>query len=112
MTQEPISTFNKFRIEDFPRGQISKFWLHIINNGLGETIRVPILIARGQNDGPVLGLNAALHGNELNGIYIIQRLFGKLDVNQLNFAFIGILVANVPGVLLGKRRLNEDFDKY
>jgi len=110
MTGESIRTFNKFRIEDFPKGQISKFWLHIINNGLGEPIRVPILVARGHNDGPILGLNAALHGNELNGIYVIQRLFEKLDVSQLNGIVIGILVANVPGVLLGKRRFNDDFD--
>ena len=36
------------------------------------------MIARGKRDGPVLGLTAALHGNELNGIPLIQALFAAL----------------------------------
>lgn len=111
MKYTKISSDKHFDLERFPRGEISKFWLHIINNGLGEPIRVPILVARGMEDGPILGLNAALHGNELNGINVIQRIFDRLSTsNGLKGTVIGILVANVPGVLLGQRRFNDDFD--
>lgn len=97
-------------IEDYPVGKISETWLHIINNGIGEPIRIPILIARGRKDGPVLGLTAALHGNELNGIPLIQRLFEQLDLEALQGTVVGVLIANVPGLLLEQRYFNDGVD--
>ncbi len=97
-------------IEDFPKGKISEAWLHIINNGIGEPIRMPILIARGREDGPVLGLNAALHGNELNGIPVIHKLFAELDMELLKGTIVGVLVANVPAFLLEQRKFNDGVD--
>lgn len=111
MKYNKITSDKVFDLEKFPKGEISKFWLHIINNGIGEPVRVPILVARGRKDGPVLGLNAALHGNELNGIHVIQRLFNQLaQEDEIRGTVIGILVANVPGVLQGQRRFNDGFD--
>ena len=46
-----------------------------MKNGLGEWTRVPVLVARGVEEGPVLAITAAVHGNELNGIYIYIFLF-------------------------------------
>lgn len=91
-------------------GTISENWLHIINNGLGEPVRVPILVARGRHDGPVLGLTAAVHGNELNGIPVIQRLFGALELDDLRGAVVGVLAMNVPGLLNGQRTFNDGED--
>lgn len=91
-------------------GTISQNWLHIINNGLGEPVRVPILVGRGRHDGPVLGLTAAVHGDELNGIPVIQRLFGALDLADLRGTVVGVLAMNVPGLLLGQRVFNDGED--
>ncbi len=91
-------------------GSVRAHWLHIINNGLGEPVRVPILVARGKHDGPVLGLTAALHGNELNGIPIIQRVIADLDLVALRGTVVGVLAANVPGVLRGERSFNDGVD--
>ncbi len=55
MKYNKVSSGKEFDLSMFPKGEISKFWLHIINNGLGEPIRVPILVARGLKDGPVFG---------------------------------------------------------
>lgn len=111
MNYTSIASEKFFDLSKFPKGEISKFWLHIINNGLGEPVRIPMLVARGVEDGPILGLNAALHGNELNGINVIQRIFDRISTSKgVKGTVIGVLVANVPGVLLGKRRFNDDFD--
>lgn len=101
---------HRLRIDEFPKGAITETWFHIINNGIGEAVRIPMLIARGNEDGPVLGLTAALHGNELNGIPVIQRLFKELDVQNLRGTVVGILVANVPALLLEQRRFVDDVD--
>ncbi|WP_196893356.1 succinylglutamate desuccinylase/aspartoacylase family protein [Aureivirga marina] len=104
------TTINNLDIEQFKKGSIKKVWLHIINNGIGEPIRIPIFIARGKKDGPVLGLTSSLHGNELNGIPVIQKLFNDIDVEELSGTIIGVLVANVPGYLLEQRKFNDDVD--
>jgi predicted deacylase len=86
-----------------PAGAISRNWLHLINNGLGEPVRVPILIARGRHDGPTLGLTAAVHGNELNGIAVIQRVISSLDLETLRGTVVGVLAVNVPALLREQR---------
>lgn len=91
-------------------GTVSANWLHIVRNGLGEAIRVPILVARGRHDGPVLGLTAAVHGNELNGIPIIQQVVGELDLEALRGTVVGVLAVNVPGVLRRQRVFDDGVD--
>lgn len=105
-----VSQIYHLDIEDLPKGKVSERWLHIINNGIGEPIRIPILVARGASDGPVLGLTAAIHGNELNGIPVIQRLFRELDVQRLHGTVVGVLVMNVPGLMLRQRKFNDGTD--
>ncbi len=56
-----------------PKGAISSFLLRIAADGMGMPIYIPVMIARGYEDGPVLGVTAAVHGNELNGQPVVQR---------------------------------------
>lgn len=105
-----IEVITELDIERTPPGTIGEYWLHIINNGIGEPVRLPILVARGVEDGPVLGLTAAIHGNELNGIPVIQKLFRDIDVTKLSGTVVGVLVMNVPGLLLVQRKFNDGAD--
>jgi predicted deacylase len=68
------------------------------------------MVARGVEKGPVLGITAAVHGNELNGLPVIQRLFETLDVTHLRGTVVGVLVVNVPGLLMGIRKFNDGVD--
>ncbi|HMN89833.1 MAG TPA: succinylglutamate desuccinylase/aspartoacylase family protein [Saprospiraceae bacterium] len=97
-------------IASMPKGRVSEHWLHIINNGIGEPVRIPIVVARGAHEGPVLGITAAVHGNELNGIPVIQRLFREINVEELHGTVVGVLVINVPGLLLEQRKFNDGVD--
>lgn len=92
------------------KGSISRYWLHIVNNAIGEAIRIPILVARGRHDGPVLGLTAAIHGNELNGIPVIQKVFQQLDLSTLRGTVVGVLVVNVPGLIREQRAFLDGTD--
>ncbi len=100
----------ELHVEQTPPGSIGEYWLHIINDGIGEPVRLPILVARGVEEGPVLGLTAAIHGNELNGIPVIQKLFRDIDVTRLSGTIVGVLVMNVPGLLLVQRKFNDGTD--
>jgi len=97
-------------IADTTPNTIASYWLHIINNDLGEAVRIPILVARGRREGPVLGLTAAIHGNELNGIPVIQHLFENLDLDNLCGTIVGVLVVNVPGLERRQRVFNDGAD--
>lgn len=101
---------NNLNLSDIPKGTITKMWLHLVNNGIGEPVRIPILIAKGEEDGPVLGITAAIHGNELNGVRVIQKLFKKIKTKKLKGTVIGVLIANVPGLLAEQRRFIDDHD--
>lgn len=110
MLEYAADHLHTLKVRDFPKGKISETWLHIVNNGIGEPIRIPLLIARGKKEGPTLGLTAALHGNELNGIPIIQRIFEELNVEDLCGNLVGVLIVNVPGLLLEQRKFNDGVD--
>ena len=40
-------------------------------------VEVPVIIERGLEDGPVLLLNAGIHGNEVNGVEIIREVISR-----------------------------------
>jgi hypothetical protein len=60
-------------IEDFPVHSIHSVWIKMVQQGLGEWLRLPVIVCRGTEDGPVVGITAAVHGNELNGVPCIHR---------------------------------------
>ncbi len=93
-----------------PPSTIRRYWLRIISDGLGEPVRIPILVAKGRKEGPVLGVTAAVHGDELNGIRVIQRLFYDLEVEELSGTIIGVLVVNIPAFLRQTRVYTDGFD--
>ena len=97
-------------IQQFEAGKVHKVWFDIISDSLGREICVPLLIGRSKVDGPVLGLTAAVHGNELNGIPVIQRLFKELSDFRFKGTIIGVPVMNVPSFLRKRRRFVDDVD--
>lgn len=93
-----------------PTGAVSRFYLALAETPLGQPMAVPVLVARGRRPGPVLGITAALHGNELNGIPVIHRLMGNLDLRSLAGTVVAVPVANPPGFERRKRRFMEGRD--
>lgn len=92
-----IALVDHLDLKSFERGALSRVSLTLVHDGIGRPVRIPILVARGRHDGPVLGLTAALHGNELNGIPVIHRLMHRLDLRSLHGTIVAVLVANTPG---------------
>jgi predicted deacylase len=105
-----IPTILDFNLEDTPPKTIRYYWMKVISDGMGNSINIPLMVARGQEDFPVLGLTAAIHGNELNGIPVIQRLFNEIDVTELKGTIIGVPVVNIPSFVRRKRRFNDGVD--
>lgn len=105
-----IPVIQELKLDEIPRGTMQRFFLHIVSDGMGMPIYVPVMVAKGAKDGPVLGLTAAVHGNELNGIPVIQRLFKEIDATTLRGTVVGVPVANVPSLLRRTRRFLDGHD--
>lgn len=110
MENTNIPLITDFQLSDTPKQSIRFYWLKIISDGLANPISVPVMVARGTTDFPILGLTAALHGNELNGISVIQRLFNEIDIQELKGVIVGIPVVNIPSFVRKKRRFNDGVD--
>ncbi len=108
--EQDTPTVLELRLEDVPPGTSQRFWVKIVSDGMGRAISAPVLVARGRREGPTLGLTAAVHGNELNGIPIIQRLFSELDPENLRGTLVGVPVVNVPSLMRQQRRFIDNVD--
>jgi predicted deacylase len=61
--------------------------------------------------GPVVGVTAAIHGNELNGIMVIHRLLREIVVTGLRGgAVVAVPIVNVPGYLRQQREFEDGTD--
>ena len=97
-------------IDALPLGKISRFFLRIAESGLGQSLSVPVVVARGGREGPTVGITAAVHGNELNGIPVIHQLMRKLDVGALRGTLVAVPVVNVLGFERRQRTFMEGRD--
>ncbi|MAQ71049.1 MAG: succinylglutamate desuccinylase [Alphaproteobacteria bacterium] len=78
-------------------------------------INIPVEVIRGDEEGPVLFVSAAIHGDEINGVEIIRRLLGREELNNLKGTLIAVPIVNVYGFnsnsryLPDRRDLNRSF---
>lgn len=76
----------------------------------GMSSETPVLVVHGRESGPVLCLTAALHGDELNGIEIVRRVFQDLAPESLRGTVIGMPIVNIHGFRRGSRYLPDRRD--
>ncbi|MEM6298953.1 MAG: succinylglutamate desuccinylase/aspartoacylase family protein [Bacteroidota bacterium] len=105
-----IEVITRLKLEEVPTGEVKKYWLHLISNGIAQPVYLPLMVIRGKEDGPVLGLTAGVHGNELNGIPVVQRIFQQINPDELRGTLIGIPAVNVLSLLSNDRRFLDGED--
>ncbi len=105
-----IKTKEELKLSSLKRGEVHRLQIQLSDNSLGVPWRVPVIAVRGKNKGPVVGLTAALHGNELNGISTIFRLVEDIDPNKLSGTLVMVPISNVPGYLMNQRNFSDNVD--
>jgi predicted deacylase len=73
-------------------------------------IDTPIYVYRGLEDGPVLGLLAGMHGDELNGMEIVRRVLDRQLYRVKRGAVVCLPVINVYGFLNYSREVPDGKD--
>lgn len=108
--QEAIEIIDEIQLDQIESSQIKKYWLKMVDNGMNQPVYIPVMIAKGKSEKPVLGLTAAIHGNELNGIKIIQELMEEINVDSLEGTIIAVPGLNSVSIPLHQRRYIDDED--
>ena len=73
-------------------------------------MHISMHVIHGKTKGPVLLIAAAMHGDEVNGIEIIQRLLRLKSLENLSGTLIAIPVVNVYGLIARSRNLPDGRD--
>ncbi|UJO18615.1 uncharacterized protein CLAFUR5_07255 [Fulvia fulva] len=98
-------------ITDVPSNTISRFWLSPGAGQGGLAYFLPIFVARGNEEsleiGRKLSLSASIHGDELNPVAVVQKVFAQLNESvtsgDFNGTIIGLPTQNPQGNFLNQR---------
>ena len=101
--------------EEIPRGESRDVNLSVSESYSSMTVQIPIHIRRAKEDGPVVFVTAALHGDEINGTGAIRQLIQDADFRLCKGSVILIPVLNLLAFdrhsryLPDRRDLNRSF---
>lgn len=109
-TPASIPQADEIDLDGQPPGSKRNYWLRVGSDMFGRPLVVPLMVARGSQPGPVFGITAAVHGNELNGIPLIQELFAGIDPGRLRGAIVAIPGMNPLGMLNDTRLFPDQED--
>lgn len=70
-------------------------YIKLSRSSAGFPIDIPITIVNGVEPGPVLVVNAAMHGTETLGTIAISQFYRALTPQQLKGTFIGVPILNM-----------------
>lgn len=94
----------EFDPSSLTRGSKESCFLEITPLPDGNMLKIPLLAARGESDGPMISVLAGVHGDEFEGIKAIRDVFAQLDTRVMHGTFIGVPVVNPPAVQVGTRK--------
>jgi hypothetical protein len=97
-TIEGKKVISQLDVTDLAPGQIHKFLFEGVEMGTGQRWYVPVMVAKGVKDGKRLLLVSGVHGDELNPIAAVQKVFAEMDPSKLSGAVIGVIGSSRPGV--------------
>jgi predicted deacylase len=96
--------------KEIPEGKRTVLDLEVAKLHTRTTVKVPVIIERSHNPGPVVLLLAGIHGDETNGVGIIREII-DLGINKpKNGTIICIPVFNIFGYLIQTREFPDGRD--
>ncbi len=96
--------------ESVPAGRRRQLELPIARLMSGTPITLPLIVRHGRDDGPVVWMNAAVHGDELCGVEIIRRVLSEIETTSISGTLIAVPIVNVHGFNTSDRYLPDRRD--
>jgi uncharacterized protein len=96
--------------QQVPPGTTAHLELPVARQLTGSSLSLPVSVLHGRKPGPVLLLDAAIHGDELNGMEIIRRVLESVRIDEIRGTLVAVPVVNVFGFLQQNRYLPDRRD--
>ncbi|TXB63999.1 succinylglutamate desuccinylase/aspartoacylase family protein [Vicingus serpentipes] len=96
--------------QNIERGKTVQINLDIARLHTRTPVEVPIIVSRGLKPGPVILLNAGIHGDEVNGVEIVRQIISKGYHKPECGTVVCIPVLNVFGFLHKTREFPDGRD--
>ncbi len=91
-------------------GERAELELRVARLPTGDWLSLPVIALNGHRDGPSVWLDAAIHGDEVNGLEIIRRVLAELDPQRLAGRILAVPIVNVFGFVQQTRYLPDRRD--
>jgi len=91
-------------------GEQLSFDVPIVDLSTRTPMTMPVQVIHGVEEGPRLFISAALHGDEINGVEIVQRVMADPALATLRGTLIAVPVVNVFGFVAQQRYLPDRRD--
>ncbi len=106
MSEEPFVILGK----KIKRGESALIEVEVAKLHTRNTLKMPVIIERGKEDGPVLLLTGGVHGDEINGVAIVREVISRGYNKPIAGTIICIPVFNVFGYLKLSREFPDGRD--
>lgn len=84
-------------------GSIQTGWFDGVLLPTGSHDRIPVMIAQGQQDGPVMWITTGIHGDEHAGMITLHKLMTQDLLNDLKGTVVAVPALSPAGVQIKKR---------
>ncbi|MFP5252082.1 MAG: succinylglutamate desuccinylase/aspartoacylase family protein [Actinomycetes bacterium] len=91
-------------------GQSKSVELPIARLVTGGDVSLPVRVVHGREPGPVVWLDAAVHGDEVVGVEVIRQVLAAVSPRTLRGTLLAVPVVNVLGFMTGDRYLPDRRD--
>ena len=95
---------------EIPKGKRTILDLEVARLHTRTTVKIPVIIERSKNPGPVVLLLAGIHGDEINGVGIIREIISQKINRPISGTIICIPVFNIFGYLIQTREFPDGRD--
>lgn len=95
---------------EVPPGTLARFEIPVARLFTDTWVNLPVVVINGSRPGPRIWLDAALHGDELNGMEAIRRALVSVTPEELKGAILAVPVVNVFGLIHQSRYLPDRRD--
>ena len=109
-TRAPVPSVKTIDMNAFEPGREHRLRVEMMRSAAGGAIQIPVLLMRGAHPGPTLGVTAALHGDELNGVAAIHALLDRVNPETLSGTILAVPIVNLPGFLRHQRTFSDGTD--
>ena len=75
-------------------GSVGKGYLGEVVLSSGARVGIPVVIAHGAEDGPILVITGSMHGEEIVGCGALHSLFRVLDPSVMRGTVVAVTVTN------------------